>query len=407
MGEPPIWTDDPELEAAAEAWKIPERIERLERELEELRAGRKRPIKNGHDTAATDAPPIDKKLLTLAYWLEREVPAPDNLLGEILSTTSRLLLVAPTGLGKTNLTMALGLAIAAGDCFLHWAAGEGPRRVLFIDGEMSKRLVKKRLEDAVRRRGGEIPDTFFVLCRDDFPDDMPPLNTVEGQKFIDRHIEAVGGVDLVIFDNIRALLLGDMKDEEPWQQTLPWVRELTRRNIGQIWVHHTGHDETRSYGTKTREWQLDSAILLERVERPELDIAFTLSFTKARERTPENRLDFEPALIMLSNDHWSSERGNVTINARTAKDRALEVLGDTLARHGKVPAPDTHIPPDVPCVTEKLWRDSCEKGCISEGSSDAARMAFSRAAKKLLSRGVIGKWGDWVWIVRAKGAEPR
>ena len=75
-----------------------------------------------------------------------------------------------------------------------------------------------------------------------------------------------------------SLIAGDMKDEEPWQQTLPWVRWLTRQAVGQIWVHHTGHDETRSYGTKTREWQMDTVIHLDAVKRDETDISFCLQF---------------------------------------------------------------------------------------------------------------------------------
>lgn len=30
------------------------------------------------------------------------------------------------------------------------------------------------------------------------------------------------------------LTVGDMKDTEPWQQTLPWMLSLTKREIGQI-----------------------------------------------------------------------------------------------------------------------------------------------------------------------------
>jgi hypothetical protein len=37
--------------------------------------------------------------------------------------------------------------------------------------------------------------------------------------------------------------------------------------------------------------------LMETIERPEADIAFSLKFTKARERTPDNRADFEAAVI--------------------------------------------------------------------------------------------------------------
>ena len=30
------------------------------------------------------------------------------------------------------------------------------------------------------------------------------------------------------------------------------------RSIGQMWFHHTGHDESKSYGSKAREWQMDT-----------------------------------------------------------------------------------------------------------------------------------------------------
>src|SRR3546814_4582789 len=68
----------------------------------------------------------------------------DFLMGEGLSSTSRAMLVAPTGLGKTNLCMALAFAMAEGRDFLHWRAHR-PCSVLYIDGEMSRRLVKIRL----------------------------------------------------------------------------------------------------------------------------------------------------------------------------------------------------------------------------------------------------------------------
>ena len=107
----------------------------------------------------------------------------------------------------------------------------------------------------------------------------------------------------MIFDNIQALLVGDMKDEEQWSKVLPWVRSLTRRSIGQVWFHHTGHDESRSYGSKAREWQMDCVAIMEKVHDPDSDLAFSLKFTKARERTPESREDFEPIIMRLKGDH--------------------------------------------------------------------------------------------------------
>ncbi len=149
--------------------------------------------------------------LSVAAWLDRQIPEPYFLMGEIFSTTSRAMIVADTGIGKTNLALALAFAMAEGSGFLHWRGCGRPVRVLYIDGEMSKRLVRARIADATRR-AGTTPATLHILCRDAI-EDMPPLNTPEGQRFIDRVIKGLGGADFVFFDNVQALLVGDMKDE--------------------------------------------------------------------------------------------------------------------------------------------------------------------------------------------------
>ena len=77
--------------------------------------------------------------------------------------------------------------------------------------------------------------------------------------------------------------------------------------MGQLWLHHTGHDASRQYGTKTREWQMDSYIQLDKIERPDTDVSFLLNFRKARERTPDNREQFDDTRVTLVNDRWSYE----------------------------------------------------------------------------------------------------
>src|SRR3954452_9250814 len=84
-----------------------------------------RPEPNRHDKECAFVA-FDPRQLTVRAWLEKEITAPEFALGELLSTTSRAELIAPTGLGKTNFTMALGFAIANGSPFLHWRAAEGP-----------------------------------------------------------------------------------------------------------------------------------------------------------------------------------------------------------------------------------------------------------------------------------------
>ena len=73
--------------------------------------------------------------LTIAEWRARKLHDPDCLMGKWMTTTSRILQVAPTGVGKTTLMLHLGMAAAAGKDFLHWS-GQRPCRLLYVDGEM-------------------------------------------------------------------------------------------------------------------------------------------------------------------------------------------------------------------------------------------------------------------------------
>lgn len=356
---------------------------------------------NGHNVTEPwkepDAEYVHRKL-SLADWLTRDIAMPDFMMGEVVSTTSRILVVGPTGLGKTNFGVAIAIAIAEGRGFLHWRAGQEPRRVLYIDGEMPERLMRSRLEDAVRRLG-RTPGTLFTLSREDFPD-MPPLDTEVGQHFIDHITEVSGGIDLAIFDNIQSLTISPLKEEEGWRLVSPWTRELTRRKIGQIWFHHTGHDESRSYGDKQREWQMDTVALMERIERPEADVAFRLAFPKCRQRTPDNRTDYEPAIITLQDDKWTSERGSgrkvVKPPAPLAR-KFYDAMIDAVVAYG-APRPQAG---SRPCVTKQEWEAECTRlGLIDANAADSRRALMSKNRRELIAPNWLACNGDYVWSIR-------
>ena len=261
--------------------------------------------------------------LTLDQWAARETPLPDFLLGSIFTTTTRAMLSAETGLGKTHLGFGFGFAMAAGRDFCHWQA-KRQARVLIIDGEMPVDLVKQRLADAEARLG-ERPAGLHVLCREDAPS-MPPLDTEDGQRWLDRLIEdRLGGIDFAILDNVMSLTIGDLKEEEAWRPVIRWMQSLTKRRIGSMWINHTGHDKTRSYGTSTREWQLDTVMVAEKVEDADADLAMKLNFSKARQRRPETRGDFETIVLRLKDNAWSSEAA-ASDRKRKQGDYALELL---------------------------------------------------------------------------------
>ena len=279
------------------------------------------------DTEEPPPPPDDllpglRDHLAIEAWVVRPMPPPDRLLGDLLTTTSRMFFVSRTGLGKTMLGFAIACGIASGRGFLHWRSGR-PARVLYIDGEMPGELIKSRSIDALRRAGMPPPPRNLLIYSRDTDEEfatqfptlgmMPPLNTDDGHNFVLALINALGGVDVVIFDNVMSLVAGDHREEIPWNETLPLVAKLTARRIGQIWLDHTGHNTERQYGSSTKAWRFDTVGVMTPLpddQRGRHEVAFTLSFEypgKARRRTPDNWADFETCIIRLKDDRWASE----------------------------------------------------------------------------------------------------
>jgi hypothetical protein len=348
---------------------------------------------NGHDAdriAITSLPP-----LTLVQWRDRELPPPDFIMGSWLTTTTRCLLTAATGLGKTNFGMVLAMRVAAGMGFLHWE-GRRKARVLYIDGEMSRRLLRQRLLDEEKRTGTS-PETFFAISHEDIPQ-FKPLNTPEGRAWLIAFIKKIGGVDLIIFDSIMCLTVGNPKDPEPWQQTLPLALALTKAAIGQLWIHHTGHDETRSYGDKAKEWQMDTTIHLDAVTRPDTDVSFSMKFIKARERTPATRFDFQEVKVALVDDQWQHELTDTRLPGKVSPttQKALDALVNVLAGDE-----GTTLPGGRRVAKKRDWQRECVVlGLIDTDAKPAsARTIFSRFRRDLVAANVIACEGDLSWKI--------
>ena len=320
--------------------------------------------------------------LTPAQWMAREIEPPDMLLGELFSTTSRILFSADTGIGKTMIAMAWAFAIGLGSDFLFWRSRRRVR-VLYIDGEMPRDLLQERIELACKWFGVEPPDRgLMFLSREDF-EDMPPLDEVDGQNWLDDKIESIGGVDFIIFDNIMSLCAAIMKEEDSWQKLKPYVLSLSKRHIGQLWLHHTGHDKSRAYGTKTREWHMDTVMHAEEVEKDH--ISFNLKFTKTRRRKPENAADFKDSHIELADGEW--RHGEVKEASMGRPNKSDEIALKAL-RRAMAEVDDDFAPED-------LWRKHAYALGISESDrEDSRRTAFRRAQKSLVASGKVTRNGD-------------
>ena len=214
------------------------------------------PLPNGDWRALP--PPPDRDSLSLAAWLKREIPPRDHLLGGVMCTTSRWFVFGETGIGKTLLFM--DATTAAAIAFLKWA-GQRRARVMYVDGELPIETFKERMQLIAARYGDDIQ--FYGYNREDLGDDgLPPLNTEQGQNWLRREIDAIKP-DLIIFNSIFCLLVGSAKEEDTWAPVKTLVRELTRRHIAQIWLNQA-NEIGKSFGDKTREWEMDTVVKLSR-----------------------------------------------------------------------------------------------------------------------------------------------
>ncbi len=359
-------------------------------------------------------------LLSIDAWTTRPMPPPDRLLGDLVTTTTRVFLVGRTGLGKTLVGLGMALGMATGDGFMHWRAGR-TARVLYLDGEMPGELIRQRAIDALRRQGIKSCPGLFIFGRDledeikaRFPTigEMPPLNTEAGHNWLLALIAGLGGVDVLVLDNVMSLLEGIQKEEEAWSGALPLVQRLTGKRIGQIWLDHTGHNQDRQYGSSTKAWRFDAVGVMTPLpsdQKGKHEVAFNLSFEapgKARRRTPDNWQDFDTVTVRLADDRWTSQpngEGSGGAPAKVAPSRVpfYDALTAAITTTAGRPAGTT---------TVFEWQAACQrKGLIEAAQQDEgyrqrdARMRdFRRAKGDLLAARWISVEDDIVTDIKGR-----
>jgi hypothetical protein len=316
---------------------------------------------------------------TMAEWLKRDIRQPDPLLGHVFMAGSRTLLAAESGLGKSMIAMAWATAISLGSDFLHWKAYR-PANVLYIDGELPQYILQKRAKLAygffdIDVTRSDIPPGPLLLSHTDHLD-MPSIDTPEGQAWLDRQIQKMGKIDFIVFDNLQALCSAGMKDEEGWLSLKPYVRKLASRGIGQLWIHHTGRNTSRAYGTSAREWGMQTVIVAEACGSQDVGPCFTLKFPKATDRDPTNANDFSTVTLTLENGKWSCAEAKEDDSTDTPKSIliALAALEAATVEHGRK-------------VPWKAWRERMKQAGISSSKKPESQdKACARARDQLVER---------------------
>jgi hypothetical protein len=136
-----------------------------------------------------------------------------------------------------------------------------------------------------------------------------------------------------------------------------------------------------------------------------------ITFSKARQRKPDNRADFEPVVLRLKDDQWETTTGGITRKGRPPKntDVALRTLREAIEGDGLAVPQVGPVPSGASGVRLETWRTYYHRrvpldtggktdDLAKRRAHEARKKEFQRARGALHEARQIGIVGDWVWI---------
>lgn len=216
-----------------------------------------------------------------------------GLLGDLILERGLTLIYAPSGIGKSLISLGMAFAVAAGASIGRWEA-PAPRRVLLIDGELDMADLQSRLAKLLPREDdGETARRIMVWARKDQPlgEDVPPfidLGTEDGRQEVVAYVLAARP-DLVVLDNVSTLVtVADENSAAAWTPFLATLLEMQRAGASVLVVHHAkkaGGADGGYRGSQKLSVLFDRIIRLE-VRPDALNVngaAFDMVFEKSRQ----------------------------------------------------------------------------------------------------------------------------
>lgn len=196
-------------------------------------------------------------------------------------------LFAERGLGKTWLALLMAISFAAGRNFGPWSVSRR-WRVLYVDGEMPLDTIRDRFAALHHSQG---PCDLQILNHEWLFQKTNCVFNLSGIKPQDALLQLCvsENIEILILDNLSCLFSGVAEnDADAWEQVLPWLLDLRRRNIAVVMVHHSGRSGQQMRGTSRRE---DAAFWILRLDavaehsNPVEGARFVSKFVKQRQGT--------------------------------------------------------------------------------------------------------------------------
>ena len=245
--------------------------------------------------------------MTLGEVLKANFPQKEMILDPFLRTLDRVMIYARRGVGKTLFTLQLACAIASGEGFLKWK-GSRPRKVLYLDGEMSAASIQERCVKAVQWSGLKDVTALnqnLTLVSPDFQDSpLPNLSYSEGQNLIWKLCEAH---DVIIIDSYLTLCeFGKINDAESFGPMEDFLLRLRKIGKTTILIHHSNKSGGQ-LGSIRKETTLETVLQLSDATDKDDVKQIRIVFDKTRDLVGGDKAALIAA-VTESGWHWRPDK---------------------------------------------------------------------------------------------------
>jgi KaiC/GvpD/RAD55 family RecA-like ATPase len=270
------------------------------------------------------------------------------IFGDWLLERGLAMLYAPSGIGKSWLSLSIATAIAGGGSLHDWNAPSA-ERVMLVDGEMDLSDIKDRLGivfKAVKGDAQEAASNLNICARKDphAAREFLDLATDHGREELLGIVEA-WKPKLLVLDNLSTLAnVGDENAAQSWDPVLATLQAVQQSGCTVLLVHHARKNANGagSYrGSQKLSVLLDIIIALR--DNPEAGVmsgsAFNLRFEKSRGLSTSTGYELEAKFEAQSDgtSAWTfegSSRGQIGGMIRRVKEGEFKTQVEIAQAYG-------------------------------------------------------------------------
>ncbi len=240
-------------------------------------------IKRKKEEYKIEFPMIDGSTLLNTKYVK-----PNFILEPILREKSITQVSGGYGAGKTQLGIALALAVAHGRNFLDYEIRKD-NPILYVEAELCGSDIQDRIIslnypflEMNSQKNNLKPQNQFTLSQDDlinagiqygFPDlavaddeTRASVGRLAIENLVERIKEKTGKFPILFLDNISALTSIDENKAKDWSSFMRWLIKLKSKGISSVIFHHINKSTGSASGSNMSQRLIDTHIILKRLD---------------------------------------------------------------------------------------------------------------------------------------------